>query len=45
VLWEVTKELDSLVNILEGLEDEVYNQKREWIDYFLAIREAFANEG
>ena len=38
---EIVKKLDILVEILEELEDRVYNQKREWIEYFLAIKEAF----
>jgi len=37
---EIALKIDILVEILENLEDNVYNQKVEWIDYFLAIKEA-----
>ena len=35
--------LDQLIALLEPLEDEVYEQKPEWIAYFTAIKEAFAH--
>ena len=38
---EIIVKIDILVDILEKLEDNVYNQKSEWINYFLAIKEAF----
>ncbi len=38
---EISEKIDVLVGILQKLEDSVYNQKQEWINYFLAIKEAF----
>ncbi len=38
---EIAKRLDLLIETLQELEDSVYNQKREWINYFLALKEAF----
>ncbi len=40
---EVTQKLTILIDTLEKLEDKVYNQKSEWIAYFLAIKEAFSH--
>ena len=40
---EVANKLTILIETLEGLEDEVYNQKSEWIRYFSAIKEAFSH--
>ncbi len=39
----VVSALDQLIALLEPLEDKVYGQKREWIAYFTAIKEAFAH--
>jgi len=38
---DIAKELDLLIANLEKLEDSEFNQKQEWISYFLAIKEAF----
>jgi len=38
---EIAQKLDILIDILAQLEDEVYRQKREWLEYFRAIKEAF----
>jgi hypothetical protein len=38
---EVAKRLEILINTLLDLEDEAYNQKQEWISYFIALKEAF----
>lgn len=35
--------LDQLIKSLEDKDDEVYNQKVEWIDYFKAIKSAFGH--
>ena len=35
--------LDQLLALLAPLDDDVYGQKREWIAYFTAIKEAFAH--
>ncbi len=37
---EIATKIDILVEILETLEDDTFNQKAEWINYFLAIKEA-----
>ena len=39
----VTVALEQLIMLLHQYEDEVYNQKEEWIAYFSAIKEAFAH--
>jgi hypothetical protein len=39
----VTTALEQLIMLLNEYEDEVYNQKAEWIAYFTAIKEAFAH--
>jgi len=38
---EVSQKISILVEVLKSLDDNVYNQKQEWITYFLAIKEAF----
>jgi len=38
---EVSDKISILLEILKSQEDEVYNQKSEWITYFKAIKEAF----
>ena len=38
---EVAQRLNILIDTLFDLEDETYNQKQEWIAYFIAIKEAF----
>lgn len=38
---EVAKELDALLEALLLLEDEVFEQKKEWLHYFDAIKTAF----
>jgi len=38
---EVTKRLELLIDTLLELEDITYNQKDEWIAYFIALKEAF----
>ena len=38
---EVVDRLSILIETLEELEDNTYNQKQEWINYFLALKEAF----
>ena len=38
---EVSKKLDILIDTLSNLEDEIFNQKEEWIRYFKAIKRAF----
>ncbi len=38
---EVAMKLDILIDTLLDLEDEVFNQKQEWIAYFFALKEAF----
>ena len=38
---EVTDKLNLLIEVLNNLEDKIFNQKSEWISYFLAIKEAF----
>jgi len=35
--------LEQLIALLNQHEDEVYGQKREWINYFTALKEAFAH--
>ncbi len=39
----VVTALDQLIMLLEEQEDAVYGQKRAWIAYFTAIKEAFAH--
>jgi hypothetical protein len=39
----VVEALDQLLFLLDQHEDEVYDQKHEWIAYFTALREAFAH--
>ncbi len=39
----VTAALEQLVALIDQHEDEVYDQKHEWIAYFTALREAFAH--
>lgn len=39
---EVVKALEDLIRDLENLEDEVYEQKHQWLQYFIAIKIAFA---
>ena len=39
----VTMALEQLISLLKQHEDEVYNQKDEWIGYFEALKEAFAH--
>ena len=41
---EIVSKIDILVEILEGLEDSIYNQKIEWISYFLSIKEALIHK-
>jgi len=38
---DIVKEINVLISKLEVLEDNEFNQKQEWINYFLAIKEAF----
>ena len=38
---EVAQKLSVLIDTLLDLEDETYNQKQEWIAYFIALKEAF----
>jgi len=38
---EIANRLDILIETLSSLNDTTFNQKDEWIDYFLAIKEAF----
>ena len=38
---EIAQRLNILIDILLDLEDEIYNQKQEWIAYFIALKEAF----
>ncbi len=38
---EVAQRLNILIDTLLDLEDETYNQKQEWIAYFIALKEAF----
>jgi len=38
---EIANKIDLLVDIIDNLEDNIFNQKSEWISYFLAIKEAF----
>ncbi len=40
---QVAQRLDILINTLLDLEDEVYKQKQEWINYFRALKEAFSH--
>ncbi len=35
--------LEQLISLLDQHEDEVYGQKQEWINYFTALKEAFAH--
>jgi len=39
---EVVSTIEDLVEELSMIEDEVFQQKREWINYFIAIKRAFA---
>ncbi len=39
----VAAALEQLVALIDQHEDEVYDQKHEWIAYFTALREAFAH--
>ena len=36
--------LEQLISLLNQHEDEVYGQKHEWINYFTALKEAFAHQ-
>jgi hypothetical protein len=36
--------LEQLISLLNQHEDEVYGQKLEWINYFTALKEAFAHQ-
>ncbi len=38
---ELEETLERLTLALEGLEDEVFGQKEEWLEYFRALRRAF----
>jgi len=40
---QVTTALEQLIALLNTHEDEVFDQKAEWIAYFTAIKEAFAH--
>jgi hypothetical protein len=40
---EIALRLDILISTLNQLEDNIYNQKQEWINYFSAIKEAFTH--
>jgi len=40
---DVITALEQLISLLNQHEDDVYNQKAEWIAYFTAIKEAFAH--
>ncbi len=40
---QVTTALEQLISLLTQHEDDVFNQKSEWIAYFTAIKEAFAH--
>ena len=40
----VTVALEQLISLLNQHEDEVYGQKLEWINYFTALKEAFAHK-
>jgi len=40
---KITQRLDLLIEILQELEDEVYHQKEEWIEYFKALKIAFSH--
>ncbi len=40
---KVTIALEQLIALLNQHEDEIYNQKDEWIRYFEALKEAFAH--
>jgi len=38
---EVEEALGALIDLLEGLEDEVWGQKEAWLEYFRALKRAF----
>ncbi len=38
---EVTLAINTLIDTLEELEDDIFNQKRNWIEYFNALYRAF----
>ncbi|ADV47192.1 invasion antigen B [Nitratifractor salsuginis DSM 16511] len=40
---EVTQALTMLLETLEGLEDKIYGQKEPWLEYFRALKRAFAH--
>ncbi len=41
---EIIKEIKKLISSLEPLEDEVFNKKREWIEYLKAIQKALIHD-
>ncbi len=38
---ELEKALEALLQTLDGLEDDIFDQKGEWIEYFQALKRAF----
>jgi len=40
---EVTTALEQLISLLNGQEDDVFDQKAEWIAYFTALKVAFSH--
>ncbi len=41
---EIIKRCDILINRLKELEDDIFNQKNHWIDYFKALKKAFLHK-
>ncbi len=40
---DVVEKMDILISVLETLDDEVFNQKENWINYFKALKRAFSH--
>ncbi len=40
----IVKRINILVETLKELEDDIYNQKNEWIEYFIALKYAFLHK-